>query len=490
MADRHMPQSPSENGRSAADIRPAPAALGALGKHEDGPVSPLLAADEAECLYGEAAIVLRRLLRLAEAMRHVARREPGGAYRPARERLLAAETALRQAMAALPEASPARDGRAEDEEISVAELRVVPAAGRAWYAGRELALSAKEFGLLLALAEAPTRLYSKAELLRAVWRWPAGYRGPTRTLRLHGPRLFPRTQRRGTGSLRRGTCLVEGDEYHAGDPAGQFGILENGLWERTLGGLTACFPSSGSRVRAPVARSRRSPCVGRSFSSSQGPGAGTIGFLGEHWANISVRGPLVVGEALGGEAPVLRVGGQHDGAGDDLLTVLQPHQVTPVPGLQRDGPVRRRRARVELARLDDRPAGELRSADPGRETVVVLDPPRGARLPAERGALDHQRLQALGRPVDRGAEAGRPAADDEQVDLLARGELAAHPQRTGDLSARGATELRPAGQPHHGQARGIEAGEQRGPRSAPLRATDLAIKERPVVPSYSLWGWA
>jgi DNA-binding response OmpR family regulator len=54
-------------------------------------------------------------------------------------------------------------------------------------ADRSIELSSKEFALLGALAEQPTRVYSKEELLRDVW----GYRslGHTRTLEAHASRL-------------------------------------------------------------------------------------------------------------------------------------------------------------------------------------------------------------------------------------------------------------------------------------------------------------
>ena len=53
--------------------------------------------------------------------------------------------------------------------------------------GEPLHLSAKEFALLRALAEDPTRVLSKAELLRDVW----GYMsvGNTRTVDAHACRL-------------------------------------------------------------------------------------------------------------------------------------------------------------------------------------------------------------------------------------------------------------------------------------------------------------
>ncbi len=53
--------------------------------------------------------------------------------------------------------------------------------------GVALALSAKEFALLAALAAEPERLFTKSELLHEVWAWPASM--PTRTLDSHASRL-------------------------------------------------------------------------------------------------------------------------------------------------------------------------------------------------------------------------------------------------------------------------------------------------------------
>ncbi len=54
-------------------------------------------------------------------------------------------------------------------------------------AGERVQLSAKEYDLLVALAEDPERVYRKEELLRNVW----GFRslGRTRTLDSHASRL-------------------------------------------------------------------------------------------------------------------------------------------------------------------------------------------------------------------------------------------------------------------------------------------------------------
>jgi DNA-binding response OmpR family regulator len=62
-----------------------------------------------------------------------------------------------------------------------------PARRKAWVGEREVVLSNKEFGLLRVLAGEPSRVFTKRELLEAVW----GYRSParTRTLDSHASRL-------------------------------------------------------------------------------------------------------------------------------------------------------------------------------------------------------------------------------------------------------------------------------------------------------------
>ena len=81
-----------------------------------------------------------------------------------------------------------RRGVAAREGASrVGEIVVDPARRKVWVGEREVALSNKEFGLLRVLAADPTRVFTKRELLEAVW----GYRGPgnTRTLDSHASRL-------------------------------------------------------------------------------------------------------------------------------------------------------------------------------------------------------------------------------------------------------------------------------------------------------------
>ena len=78
-------------------------------------------------------------------------------------------------------------GRPQRGVVRVGELTLDPATRAVRLAGRPVHLSVKEFALLQALAEEPTRVRSKNELLRNVW----GYIsiGETRTVDAHACRL-------------------------------------------------------------------------------------------------------------------------------------------------------------------------------------------------------------------------------------------------------------------------------------------------------------
>jgi DNA-binding response OmpR family regulator len=79
------------------------------------------------------------------------------------------------------------NGRPERGIMRVGELTIDPLTRAVRLGGRPVHLAAKEFALLQALAEQPTRVYGKNELLRDVW----GYLsiGNTRTLDAHACRL-------------------------------------------------------------------------------------------------------------------------------------------------------------------------------------------------------------------------------------------------------------------------------------------------------------
>jgi DNA-binding response OmpR family regulator len=71
--------------------------------------------------------------------------------------------------------------------LQVGPLELDPLGREVWLGGESIHLSKKEFALLRALAEEPTRVFTREELLRGVW----GYRslGQTRTLDSHASRL-------------------------------------------------------------------------------------------------------------------------------------------------------------------------------------------------------------------------------------------------------------------------------------------------------------
>ncbi|MBN9622427.1 MAG: response regulator transcription factor [Actinobacteria bacterium] len=76
----------------------------------------------------------------------------------------------------------------QEKPTRVGELLIDPARRKVNVGEREVRLSKKEFVLLLVLAEDPTRVFSKDELLRDVWGFKAPA-GKTRTLDSHASRL-------------------------------------------------------------------------------------------------------------------------------------------------------------------------------------------------------------------------------------------------------------------------------------------------------------
>jgi DNA-binding response OmpR family regulator len=79
--------------------------------------------------------------------------------------------------------------------IRVGALEIDPAGRVATLRGRRVELAAKEFALLKTLASAPTRVFTKEELLRDVWGFRA--QGATRTLDSHACRVRRKLARDG-----------------------------------------------------------------------------------------------------------------------------------------------------------------------------------------------------------------------------------------------------------------------------------------------------
>ena len=171
---------------------------------------------------------------------------------------------------------------------------------------------------------------------------------------------------------------------------------------------------------------------------------------------------LVLGESLDRKAPVLRAGREQDRLRGDLAILFQPQDVASVSRFEGERAVGRGQAGVELPRLGDRAARQLRAAYSSREAEVVLDPPGRAGLPAQCRAVDDQRVEPLGCAVDRGAQARGTRADDDEIDLLPRLELAADSKRAGNLAGRRCAQFCAARQAHQRQGRRIEPRDKLG----------------------------
>jgi DNA-binding response OmpR family regulator len=77
--------------------------------------------------------------------------------------------------------------------IRIGSLEIDPVSRQVWLRGESVALSKKEFALLLALAGEPTRVFTREELLRGVWGFMS--MGHTRTLDSHAFRLRQKLNR-------------------------------------------------------------------------------------------------------------------------------------------------------------------------------------------------------------------------------------------------------------------------------------------------------
>ena len=193
---------------------------------------------------------------------------------------------------------------------------------------------------------------------------------------------------------------------------------------------------------------------------------------------VEDRQSLELGEAVDRQPAVLGARCEQDGAGGDLPVVLEADEMPAVPRFEGEGAVRRRGARVELARLGDSAAGQLGAADPGGKAEVVLDPAGRPGLAAERGALDDQRVEPFGGAVDRGREAGRAGAHDQQVDLLARCELEPDPESAQHLAGGWTVQLSSAGQSHERQRAAVGRGCLLPGVREPVRARELEHPHR------------
>ena len=193
---------------------------------------------------------------------------------------------------------------------------------------------------------------------------------------------------------------------------------------------------------------------------------------------VEHRRALELGQAVDREPPILGARREQHRSRGDLPVLLEPDEMPTVSRFERERAVGRGGSCVELARLGDGAAGELRSADPRGEAEIVLDSAGRPGLAAERRALDHQRVKPFGGAVDRSREASRTGADDQQIDFLARCELEPDPDRSQQLAGRRPVQLCTARQPHELQRATVDRdGILPGTRD-PVRARELENAHR------------
>jgi two-component system response regulator ResD len=89
--------------------------------------------------------------------------------------------------AVLRRASPPAEDEAEAPPIERGALRIEPASRRVFLDGEELALTLREFDLLAYLAARPGRVFSRDQLMEAVWEYP--FFTDTSTVTVHIRRL-------------------------------------------------------------------------------------------------------------------------------------------------------------------------------------------------------------------------------------------------------------------------------------------------------------
>ena len=89
--------------------------------------------------------------------------------------------------AVLRRVSPAAEDREEEPPIELGPLRIEPASRRALLDGAELDLTMREFDLLAFLAARPGRVFSRDQLMEAVWESP--FFTDTSTVTVHIRRL-------------------------------------------------------------------------------------------------------------------------------------------------------------------------------------------------------------------------------------------------------------------------------------------------------------
>ena len=132
--------------------------------------------------------------------------------------------------------------------------------------------------------------------------------------------------------------------------------------------------------------------------------------------------PFELAQARHRGAAIACAAGDDHGPGAELPTIGQLHRQFArrprVAAIQRRGLRRDQDLRAEFLRLHEGAAGERLAGNAGRKAQVIFDARAGARLAAERPAVENDHVQAFRGCVHRGCEPGRTGADDGNVEEL------------------------------------------------------------------------
>jgi DNA-binding response OmpR family regulator len=143
---------------------------------------------EADRLYAEAMAAARRVARVAAELERAALVAPQPGWPAAAASCRRAEASLRTSAQAIPEVPPDPSGADPRRAIVLGPLTIERVRRVAFWDGAPLQLTRLEFDLLVALAERPGEVLTKADLLRSVWGY-AGRPTRTRTVDSHASRL-------------------------------------------------------------------------------------------------------------------------------------------------------------------------------------------------------------------------------------------------------------------------------------------------------------
>ena len=115
------------------------------------------------------------------------------------------------------------------------------------------------------------------------------------------------------------------------------------------------------------------------------------------------------------EPPPLHSRRDHQGVAGELVSVGQFNEAIGAFGSHADGLLRRQNFYTKTLRLHHRAPGQIGSTEPHGESKIVLDARAHASLTAGGFALNHHRVQALGRSINGSSQAGRASTHDGQV---------------------------------------------------------------------------